>query len=89
MFELPAVQAVVAPVPAAHALAMCCLQSFTLLLGCSKELPLQLMQAVVAALALQPAAAQAPSAEQVRRATHSPAVQSTAPVQVWRGILPW
>lgn len=68
MFELPAVQAVVAPVPAAHALALYCLQCFTLLLGCGRELPLQLMQAVLAALALQPAAAEAPTAMQVRTA---------------------
>lgn len=64
MFELPAVQAVVAPVPAAHALALCCLQCFTLLLGC-KELPLQQMAAVLAALALQPAPAEAPTTQQV------------------------
>lgn len=54
MFELSAVQAVVQPVPAAHSLALCCLQCFTLLLGCGKELPLQALQAVLAALALQP-----------------------------------
>jgi hypothetical protein len=55
MFELQAVQAVVQPTPAAHSLALCCLQCFTLLLGCGKELPLQVLQAVLAALALQPA----------------------------------
>jgi hypothetical protein len=69
MFELQAVQAAVAAVPAAHSLALCCLQSFTLLLGCGKELPLQLLQATLAALALQPvqpAAAEAPNKAQVR-----------------------
>lgn len=68
MFELQAVQAAVSAVPAAHSLALCCLQCFTLLLGCSKELPLQLLQAVLAALALQPvqpAAAEAPNKAQV------------------------
>lgn len=68
MFELPAVQAVVQPVPAAHSLALCCTQCFTLLLGCGKELPLQALHAVLAALALQqaqPAAAEAPTKQQV------------------------
>lgn len=70
MFELSAVQAVVQPVPAAHSLALCCLQCFTLLLGCGKELPLQALQAVLAALALQPvqaASADPPTQLQVRR----------------------
>lgn len=68
MFELQAVQAVVQPVPAAHSLALCSLQCFTLLLGCGKELPLQALQAVLAALALQPAqpaAAEPPHKQQV------------------------
>jgi hypothetical protein len=70
MFELQAVQAAVAAAPAAHSLALCCLQCFTLLLGCSKELPLQQLQAVLSALALQPvqpAATQAPNSGQVSK----------------------
>jgi hypothetical protein len=85
MFELPAVQAVVAPVPAAHALALHCLQCFTLLLGCGKELPMQLMQAVLTALALQPAAAEAPTAMQVCTATAHKQSCQTVSAPAWQG----
>mgnify|MGYP001810360949 CR=1 FL=1 len=39
--------------PAAHSLATACLQTFTLLLGCHKELPEALQLQVLAALAQQ------------------------------------
>lgn len=62
MYELPAVQPVVQPTPAAHNLALCCLQSFQMLLSCRKELPPATLQAVLAALAVQPVPQQAPAA---------------------------
>jgi len=54
MLELACVQPVVQPFPAAHQLAVYCLQIFTLLLGCGKELPLSVLHHVLAALANQP-----------------------------------
>jgi hypothetical protein len=48
-----AVGAVVDALPAAHSLATACLQTFTLLLGCHKELPEPLQLQVLAALAQQ------------------------------------
>lgn len=45
--------AVVDALPAAHSLATACLQTFTLLLSCHKELPEALQLQVLAALAQQ------------------------------------
>jgi hypothetical protein len=47
------VGAVVDALPAAHSLAMACMQTFTLLLGCHKELPEPLQLQVLTALAQQ------------------------------------
>lgn len=54
MLELACIQPVVQPFPAAHQLAVHCLQIYTLLLGCGKELPLSVLHHVLAALANQP-----------------------------------
>ncbi|WIA09029.1 hypothetical protein OEZ85_008443 [Tetradesmus obliquus] len=53
LYELLPVNAVVDALPAAHSLATACLQTFTLLLSCHKELPEALQLQVLAALAQQ------------------------------------
>jgi hypothetical protein len=53
MYQLSPVGAVVDALPAAHSLAASCLQTFSLLLGCHKELPESLQLQVLAALAQQ------------------------------------
>eukprot|EP00879_Flechtneria_rotunda_P023302 GHRR01024651.1.p1 GENE.GHRR01024651.1~~GHRR01024651.1.p1 ORF type:complete len:584 (+),score=288.07 GHRR01024651.1:674-2425(+) len=66
LFGTPAAQRVVEAVSSAHALAMACLQTFTLLLSCGKELPGPLIQAVLTSLAPQEQAA--PAAHQQQQA---------------------
>jgi hypothetical protein len=63
--SLPAVLPAMDAAEAAHSLAMACLQVFTLLLGCSKELPTLVIAKVLAALAGQPATAAAEDRHQV------------------------
>jgi hypothetical protein len=53
LYQLMSVAAVVDALPAAHSLAMACMQTFTLLLGCHKELPEPLQLQVLTALAQQ------------------------------------
>ncbi|KAF6266710.1 Fanconi anaemia protein FancD2 nuclease-domain-containing protein [Scenedesmus sp. NREL 46B-D3] len=61
VYQLMAVGAVVDALPAAHSLAMACMQTFTLLLGCHKELPEPLQLQVLAALAQQQRQQQQPA----------------------------
>jgi hypothetical protein len=53
LYQLMSVAAVVDALPAAHSLAMACMQTFALLLGCHKELPETLQLQVLTALAQQ------------------------------------
>lgn len=53
LYSVDAVAGVMDAVPTAHSLAMACLQSFTLLVGCHKELPRPLLEQVLRAIAQQ------------------------------------